>query len=755
MKALTLKKARLAAVIALAISTVGSAFVIRQLEQSANPPSMASELLVGAHFADSLERQAADASVDSAIVLAALYLERAKLGLGSPFRLVDYALRDPLLPPVHRRLVANAILARTQQGRIYSTPPEALNLISPNGRESGLAHREFIENVIARSTDPQAAEFALRLAYQIAASSGIVSHRAGAIAVSAIAQARDRALAMRDVESLLEHARSQHLDPVDVVPIWRATRQFAVEQPLAGPASHEKDREASLLLGSLLTALDSVTHDSTTGPRDASLGREAARLALSLTTRRNAPPQAPVVVTLSGFASYVVGGARSADSRGERAAFVAASTTEESMAAAFAHLRSVEGAPTEAAVSLLTAAVALRPYAQERTWLPGDAGPSPLDLQGRLGLASLTFDAKVPVSWRPYYTRMLDDVVRDLRLVFPRFDVAGLHVRFGESPLKEKALALHDPGTRTVYFPIGTSAGAMAHEFSHDLDWQAARKRYGSTTGYRTDRSVRQYRDGLAATLERMASTPRSERSSTSADRPTETFARGVDWIIAAALAHQGVLNGYLSAVQDETLTGYASATAPRRDATRQDATILALSEIADVDRDVLNWYSSTYGLDRRADIADGVKRVLTAPLPRFTLDRRGAGAFDVFGAPIRVLRSSPEASGAWDCLLSAPSLGSADRDAMRRAMTVAATSRISGVVSRWGEYSERNRASSWSFRMLGGAPWNPAAADSLERELRDALLWRAARPDDGRSGIDLVERAERTAAWDTCAAKE
>lgn len=714
---------------------------------------MAGELMIGARFADSLDGLLTRGGGDSSAVVAALYLERARLGLGSPFRLVEYALRDPLLPSGHRRLVANAILARTQQGRIYSTPPAALNLIAPSGRTSGRAHRDFIEGAIDGASDPRAAEMALRLAYQIGASSGAVSHRATAIAIGAIAQARDRALAMRDVEELLERARRSHMDPVDLVPIWRATRQFGVEAPLTGPATREQDRMASQLLPSLLAGLDSVGADAPHGLRERSLGIEASAMAVALAAHRNAPPQAPVVVTLSGFSSYVMSGGRTSPSRSARAAFVASSTTEESMAAGYARLRAVEGISTEASVSVLTAAVALRPYAQERTWLPGDGGPSPLDLQGRLGLASLTFDTRVPLTWRPYYTRMLDDVVRDLRLVFPRFDVSGLHVRFGDSPLKDKALALHDPATRTVYFPVGTSAGAMAHEFSHDLDWQAARKRYGSTTGYRTDRSVRQFHDGLAATLGRMASTPRGERSANSPDRPTETFARGVDWIIASALAHRGVMNGYLSAVQDEALTGYASATAPRRDATQQDATILALSAIADVDRDVLKWYEASYGLARRANISDGVQRALTAPMPRLDAQVPGERAFDPWSPTTRMLRASPEAAGAWHCLLSAPSLQSSDQGALRRAMQLAADARVRGVVDRWGEYSERQN--NWRLRMLGRAPWNPAARDSLERELRDALLWRAARVDDGRLGVDLVERAERAAAWDGCARGE
>jgi hypothetical protein len=263
---------------------------------------------------------------------------------------------------------------------------------------------------------------------------------------------------------------------------------------------------------------------------------------------------------------------------------------------------------------------------------------------------------------------------------------------------------------------------------------------------------VRQYRDGLAATLDRMAGTPSRERSATSPDRPTEAFARGVDWIIAAALANQGVLNGYLSAVQDDMLTGYASATAPRRDVTQQDATILALREIAEVDRDVLTWYEGRFGAQRQASITDGVRRTLTAPMPRLEVPSRSDPALGLWSESARLFRASPEASQAWSCLLRAPSLHSADDDAMRRAMVVAATARVRGVVARWGEFSERNRSSDWHFRRLGGAPWDPATVETVERELRDALLWRAARVDDGRPGVDLVERAERTAAWSNCA---
>ncbi|MGQ0648340.1 MAG: hypothetical protein ACT4P7_12290, partial [Gemmatimonadaceae bacterium] len=265
----------------------------------------------------------------------------------------------------------------------------------------------------------------------------------------------------------------------------------------------------------------------------------------------------------------------------------------------------------------------------------------------------------------------------------------------------------------------------------------------------------RQYRDGLAATLDRMATNNSNDRRgvrvSPGGDRPTEAFARGVDWVVASALAKQGILNGYLSAVQDEWLTGYASAAAPRRDAPQADATMMALREITEVAPHVVAWFESAYGDRRRAGLAEAIRRVLVAPMPRFESRAGQAVGFDGWSTSSRMLRMAPDASSGWSCLLRAPSLTGNDRDALRRSMEAAASARIDGVLQRWGEYSERT-SSTWRFRSLGGAPWRPDIADSIGRELRDALLWRAARVDDGRLGSDLVERAERKAAWEECA---
>src|SRR5919109_1471906 len=71
---------------------------------------------------------------DSGTTIALGYLERLRLGLGSPFRLADYALSDPRLDDSTRTRVAWAILARLRRGDAYVIDPSVGDAIdSPSG----------------------------------------------------------------------------------------------------------------------------------------------------------------------------------------------------------------------------------------------------------------------------------------------------------------------------------------------------------------------------------------------------------------------------------------------------------------------------------------------------------------------------------------------------------------------------------------------------------------------------------------------
>jgi hypothetical protein len=751
-----MKFSRSIAVFAVTVALAGLAVAIGRARDGRTGPELGAEITVGVTLAESVYRKA-PASLDQEDGIVALYLERARLGMGSPFRLIDYSLRDPMLSAARRRQVGHAILGRVLSGDVYSSPTDAMELLSTRPTGRGLAHRAFIERELESAREVRPVEWALRHAYQIATAEGIASPRAGTLAVAAIAQARDRALALRDARDLVLTARRRGIDPLDLVPIWRASRKFQVERPLVDPPTAREERAIGELVPRLVASLDSI---ATTPPLQASLRRDralpSALAAISSTAaeRRQAPPQAPVVVTLGGFVPYITNSGRTVQARLARASFLSRARTEEALVASFAVLRGADAQVTDASLGMLAVAVAMRAYGQERTWFPGDEGPSPLEVASRLRLGSLDFEKSMPAAWRSYYTRMLDDAVRDLGKVFPKLDVAGLHVKFGDSPLRAEALALHDPRTRTVYFPLATGAGAIAHELTHDLDWQAARRRYGAQSSYRTDRSMRQYRDGLAATVDQLsrgASTRR--RVAPGGDRPTEAFARGADWIVANALARKGILNGYLTAVQDEMLIGYASATPPRRDTPLNDATMEALQEIAEVAPSVKAWYREVYGDARTASLAESVRRTLLAPWPRVDLRGPNGLAFDPWSQNGRLLRWGSAQTNAWSCLLQARSVRGSDAGAQVRLMEATAAARARGYVRRWSAWSERSAGAGWRVRSLGGAPWRAEVADSVQREMRDAILWRAARVDDGRPGTDFLERAERLAVTEACAA--
>jgi hypothetical protein len=344
----------------------------------------------------------------------------------------------------------------------------------------------------------------------------------------------------------------------------------------------------------------------------------------------------------------------------------------------------------------------------------------------------VSFDAEVPMIWRPYYLRMLGSVLSDLQRVLPALGVRGLGVHFGESPMRDAALAMHDPATRTVFFPIGTSAGVMAHEIAHDLDWQSARTRYGLRGTYSTDRAVRQYRDRLAASMLELSDAGPGESSlgtdgarPVPSTRPTEVFARNMDWFVSAALARDGRMNGYLSAVQDGVLTGYGAVAAPEVARDGAEAMLRALDEMTLVTPATRAWFVETHGRGRSVPVAELTRRVLEVPLTG--ADRR-LGPVARSGGEI--VAPSGEASARALIALGSgcrgPALDSRLAQERSRVLIEAADARARGLIARRARYAAMSEHAPWQVRALLGHAWNPAFAEHAQSELRDAILRRA-----------------------------
>ncbi|HEU4787517.1 MAG TPA: hypothetical protein VFS57_08920, partial [Gemmatimonadaceae bacterium] len=174
-----------------------------------------------------------------ALVVALTYLERLRLGLASPFLLVDEALADPRLDYATHSRVAWALLGRLQRGDAYVIDPAVLDGVGPWTRDgqgtTGAAHLDLIERAIRSASDPRAGELAVRLAYMIAAGEGSVSPSSVGIATQVAALVRDRVLAEQDLSALLGDARQQRIDVMTLLVGRRVSRELQVEQPALAP----------------------------------------------------------------------------------------------------------------------------------------------------------------------------------------------------------------------------------------------------------------------------------------------------------------------------------------------------------------------------------------------------------------------------------------------------------------------------------------------------------------------------------------
>lgn len=687
----------------------------------------------GRAFHTALIIGAADSSAatDSVDALAFGYLERARLGLGSPFRLVDFVLDDPRLPPTERERTAWAVLAMVYDRSSHVVDPAALDSIfvasAANGAGAGQLHLDVIDSAMSAAADPAVAEAAVRLAYVLGGAERIIRSNGVASVVRAAAQIRDREVARRDLIALLREARDMELSPLRLLPTWRLARRFEVESPRLAVITPEKDGRAVEHAAGLLEQLRENAHSrlamlvpealESTGmaAMPAPVGGTLARMGSVL----EMPPQAPVIVAVSTLRHALVSeqGIGAAE-QAARARFVARARNEETFVAEYALLGPEPG--TQPALLALWAATTLRPYAQEKVWFPGWGGPTASDLRARFGIASVTFDSEVPAVWRPYFLRMLGTATQDLLVALPGVDLTGLRVHFNHGDLRKNALAVHDPRTRTVHLPLNTGAGAIAHELAHDLDWQTSARVFARRGDYSTDQAVREQRGKLAATVRGLTSAtlvpPTAENGfqASHSQRPTEVFASSVDWYVAAAIASEGRVNGYLTSVQDEVLTGYAAVTPPDVHGESGEATVAVLREMTTLAPSTRDWFLEKYGRGRTVTAYDVMLRVLELAAPAATI-KAPAGSLAVLPAS------------------SFPSCHTGQRTSTdrttphERIAVLAAESAARRTVARRGLPMPAGGAFVRIRSDLGAGPWDPALVSAEVARVRNQILARAA----------------------------
>ena len=714
-------------------------------EHAGLAPDVRRELEQGrSTFAGWVEDARTGAVLPDEAVIGLGYAERLRLGLGSPFRLVETALRDPRLPGETGREVAWGLLSLMLSGEAYEIDPVALDRAGIAGTPSwpglGRHHLNLIESAVTESRDPRAGEQAVRLAYQLAAMEGSLPAQSPLFATRAAALIRDRELARADVARLLRSAEVAHGDPLGAISQWRSERWLRVELPGLTVMSEEAEREALELAPRLAQTLrmlrprlgDVTSHLAEEPDVNVSyLTPAAARRLAAIADSTAMPPQAPVAIASRTYRIELLEQAWLTEGeRARREVFVEAAT-EEQFVAALAQLERLS--PNDAAPSLaaLWAAVALRPSAQDPVWFPGFGGPTARELEERYGFAAVRFAEGVPADWRPYFRAQLERAVQDMQRVLPALDLRGLTVRFSDVG-RAGTLAMHDPRSRELILPPGSSAGTMAHEVAHDLDWQVALRRYRVRGDYASDRALRSGSDRLAARVRDLnpsaALDVAGDRAGAHARRPAENFARAVDWFVAASLASQGMSNGYLSSVQDQMLTGYGTVRPPDISGRGGDALINILDEVAPLYPETRDWFLRSYGSTRAQNSFDLIRGMADVELPEPTPAGLLAGADNedvaaaldaLIGARTRGFAAIDE----WICRAPAGAHNAELEQLRRRLVAEAAAARARGVALQHAERLHGEDGARWVAHRLYGGPWPTQMLDEGMEELLSELV--------------------------------
>jgi len=640
------------------------------------------------------------------------YAERLRLGLESPFLLIESASRDPRLAADERHTVAEALLARVLAGEAFELDPAALDGLGASGatrHAGGEQQLALITRAVGAAGDPRAGELGVRIAFALAAAERLVEPGAPAIVAGAAALIADREIARREAANIIRSAR----DPVAEVAARRARRSFYVEQPAMLGGSARMQRDAVEIAR---WVLDSIRGGGAVAPGDSALARDTAVVRLArglLEAGRDMPPAGPLAVTVRRHLPVV------RQARGVDEAAIARARNAE-MLAAVAALQPADRAARRAVGRVVqSAAVAMRSQAQDAVWFPGDSAPTRQQVALLAGVAEIVFDDDVPRAWRPYFLRQFADAVTDLRRVLPALRIDAVRVRFRMTPPADSALAMHDPRTRTLHLPVMTAAGTLTHELAHDLDRQSALLQ--GHLGYRSDWVARNgakekgrgATGSVSASLRALTEEPGDSPRAKGGERPAEIFATQVDWFVASALASRGISSGFLSAVQDELLTGHVVHPERLRAGSRGRPLVDALRGMTAV---------APFALEERGPGAHALLNwAMSGPVDRGVAAAIMADHASAWAAPALVASCAP------------------DDDPRVALVRLAAESRARGWVRLRARWAAGEESRSWSRAARGEAPWSDVAVERRIARLRDHILLELAASTPLPSGLTAL----------------
>jgi hypothetical protein len=630
------------------------------------------------------------------------YAERMRLGLESPFRLIEAASRDPRLSRDEQRTVSWALLAALTRGESHQVDAASLDRLVRGKDVAGDQHLALIESEIARAGDPRSAELALRLAYTLAAAERLVDPSAPQIIANASALIADRELGRRESQQLLRGEKPD--DAIAAIVRSRKRNAFYVERPVLMEPPRQLESDAIRRAGEILAVVRAMApRSSDVDSADVVGGATTFQPALLASSLR-VEPAAELTMAVRRWLP-----ALNAQLPAVAADRFGRVRNTEMLSAAMAGQWSRDDRRNIGRLHL-AAAVGMRARAQEPLWFTGDPVPS----LEQLGVSRVSFDDDVPRSWRPSYLASLDAALENLRLVFPQLDLTGVTVRFRVTSPADSALAMHEPQTRTLHLPVATAAGTLTHEIAHDLDRQVSlllgRQGYWSDAanrGGRADAKLRGAASRVAASLRAMTDeTAAGRRDREAHDRPAEIFATRVDWFVSQSLARQGRSSGFLSAVQDELITGHVLHPERLRGAARSRSLLTALEGMTTV--------APAARVEAEPTVYAMVQHVLRSPM-----ERRGPRQQEGW--------MTPSLSG-FSCGMHT--------EGHAGLLVLAAESRARGVVRASAESIPAERRPNWARAALGEAPWASAALTERVEAVAGQLLAQLANPGLMQGGV-------------------
>jgi hypothetical protein len=195
-------------------------------------------------------------------------------------------------------------------------------------------------------------------------------------------------------------------------------------------------------------------------------------------------------------------------------------------------------------------------------------------------------------------------------------------------------------------------------------------------------------------------------------------FARNADWFVAVSLARQGRTNAFLTAVQDELLTGYAGVVAPDIAGGAALAVADLLDDMTFIAPPTRTGFLRLYGKGRSIGPYDLVRRALGYPA-----DSLAAAALADSGPPWQAAAGAfspaPVLSATEPCDRGADERAAAERALIERA----AEARARGVLRQAARRATVDSSTALPLRALSGGPWAPALGEQAVARGAHAVL--------------------------------